>query len=105
MSLTQLRNIYNWVKYGIGFVRPYQFQIHSQARKRLRWATIFMTKRQLGYFLMAIGGAGIIGLLAIDLIGAGQFNGIGPTQRLGLWAAGAVLLLGLTLLPLGDKPA
>lgn len=64
-----------------------------------------MTKRQLGYLFIAVGGAGIVGLFAIDLVGAGQFNGIGPAQRLGLLAAGAVILLGLTLLPLGDKPA
>ena len=64
-----------------------------------------MTKRQLGYLFIAIGAAGIIGLFGIDLVGAGQFNGIGPTQRLGLLAAGAIILVGLTLLPLGDKPA
>ena len=66
---------------------------------------LFMTKRQLGMTFMALGGLGIVGLLGIDLIGAGQFSGIGPAQRLGLLAAGAVFLVGLTLLPLGDKPA
>lgn len=65
----------------------------------------FMTKRQLGMVFIALGGLGIVGLFGIDLIGAGQFSGIGPTQRLGLLAAGAVILVGLTLLPLGDKPA
>ncbi len=64
-----------------------------------------MTKRQLGILFIALGSLGILGLFGIDLIGAGQFNGIGPTQRLGLLASGAVILVGLTLLPLGDKPA
>jgi hypothetical protein len=64
-----------------------------------------MTKRQLGLLFIALGGLGIMGVLSIDLIGAGQFSGIGPAQRLALLAAGAVVLVGLTLLPLGDKPA
>ncbi|MCC6605265.1 MAG: hypothetical protein IT327_18805 [Anaerolineae bacterium] len=64
-----------------------------------------MTKRQLGLTFMALGVLGVLGLFGVDLLGAGQFSGIGPAQRLGLLAAGAVILLGLTLLPLGDKPA
>lgn len=64
-----------------------------------------MTKRQLGLTFMALGVLGVVGLFGVDLLGAGQFNGIGPAQRLGLLVAGAVILLGLTLLPLGDKPA
>jgi len=64
-----------------------------------------MTKRQLGIIFIALGGLGVVGLFGIDLVGAGQFSGIGPAQRLGLLAAGAVILVGLTLLPLGDKPA
>lgn len=64
-----------------------------------------MTKRELGLLFIALGGLAIVGLFGIDLIGAGQFSGIGPAQRLALLAAGAVVLVGLTLLPLGDKPA
>ena len=64
-----------------------------------------MTKRQLGILFIGLGSLGIVGLFGIDLIGAGQFNGIGPAQRLGMMAAGVVILVGLTLLPLGDKPA
>jgi hypothetical protein len=41
----------------------------------------------------------------MDLLGAGQFQGIGPAQRRALLAAGAAVLLGLSLLPLGDRPA
>ena len=64
-----------------------------------------MTKRQLGLMFIALCGLGVIGLFGVDLLGAGQFSGIGPAQRLGLLAAGAVILVGFTLLPLGDKPA
>ena len=64
-----------------------------------------MTKRQLGVVFIALGGLGVVGLFGIDLVGASQFSGIGPTQRLGLLAAGALILVGLTLLPLGDRPA
>ena len=64
-----------------------------------------MTKKQLGMTFIGLGALGIVGLLGIDLLGAGQFSGIGPTQRLGLLGAGVVILVGLTLLPLGDKPA
>ena len=64
-----------------------------------------MTKKQLGLGFMALGITAVIGLFGIDLLGAGQFNGIGPAQRLALLGAGGVILLGLSLLPLGDKPA
>lgn len=64
-----------------------------------------MSKKQLGWIFIAIGSLGIMGLFAVDLLGASQFNGIGPTQRLGLLAAGIIIFVGLTLLPLGDKPA
>jgi hypothetical protein len=65
----------------------------------------FMTKRSLGLTFIGLGALAVLGLLGIDLLGAGQFSGIGPTQRLALLAAGAVILVGVTLLPLGDKPA
>lgn len=64
-----------------------------------------MTKRQLGYLFILAGVAGGVGFLAIDFLGAGQFQGIGPAQQLALAGAGLLLLLGLSLLPLGDRPA
>ena len=54
---------------------------------------------------MAIGSLAIIGTLAIDLIGAGNFNGIGPSQRTALIAGAVVILGGISLLPLGNHPA
>jgi hypothetical protein len=64
-----------------------------------------VTKRQLGiiFILLGLGAAGA--MFVMDLLGAGQFQGIGPAQQRALLAAGLVALIGLTLLPLGDRPA
>ncbi len=64
-----------------------------------------MSKRQLGITFLLLGIVAAIGIVAVDLIGAGNFQGVGPAQRLALLGAGAVALVGLTLIPLGDKPA
>ena len=64
-----------------------------------------VTKRQLGLLFILLGVGTAVGLFAMDLLGAGQFQGIGPAQRRALLAAGAAVLLGLSLLPLGNKPA
>ena len=54
---------------------------------------------------MTLGILGILGLLAIDLVRAGNYGGIGPMQRLGLIITGLITLLGLTLLPVGNRHA
>ena len=64
-----------------------------------------MTKRQLGFIFIALGVLAAAGMFLMDLIGAGQFQGIGPAQRLGLVVAGFVVFIGITLLPFGDNPA
>ncbi len=64
-----------------------------------------MTKRQLGLSFIALGILAIAGMFLMDLLGAGQFQGIGPAQRLGLMGAGFVIFIGITLLPFGDNPA
>lgn len=64
-----------------------------------------MTKRQLGLAFIALGMVAAIGSFANDLFGVGNFQGIGPSQRLALLAAGVIVLVGVSLLPLGDKPA
>jgi len=54
---------------------------------------------------MALGVLAIAASFVNDLLGGGDFQGIGPTQRLALLGAGLVILIGITLLPLGDRPA
>lgn len=64
-----------------------------------------MSKRQLGILFIAVGVLAIVGMFGMDLVGAGQFNGIGPAQQKGMMVSAVVILLGLTLVPLGDRPA
>lgn len=64
-----------------------------------------VTKRQLGILFVALGLGAAAGMFVIDWLGAGQFQGIGPAQQRALGAAGAAVLLGLSLIPLGDRPA
>jgi hypothetical protein len=64
-----------------------------------------MTKRQLGFGFVFLGCAAAVGIIGVDLIGAGNFQGIGPAQRLALIAAGLSVIVGLSLIPLGDRPA
>jgi hypothetical protein len=63
------------------------------------------TKRHLG-LVMAVGGVlGFFAILAVDIIDVGREGGIGPAQRIALVSMVVSTLVGLTLLPLGDKPA
>jgi hypothetical protein len=64
-----------------------------------------ITKRQLGIGFILLGLLAIIATFAVDWLGAGNFQGIGPAQRLTLIGAALLILVGITLLPLGDKPA
>lgn len=64
-----------------------------------------MTKRQLGLGFSAIGLLIIVGLFAIDLLRASEYQGIGPAQQAGLIVGGLFFVVGLTLIPLGDRPA
>ncbi|MCL4265309.1 MAG: hypothetical protein KJ069_18990 [Anaerolineae bacterium] len=64
-----------------------------------------MTKRQLGLLFILLGITAVLGLFALDIVRAGQHQGIGPAQKQAMAAAGLAVLVGLTLLPLGDRPA
>lgn len=63
------------------------------------------SKRQLGYLAVVLGIVALAGILGVDLLDAGREGGIGPAQRIALGGAGALVLVGLTLIPLGDDPA
>ena len=64
-----------------------------------------ITKRQLGIALAVFGGLGALAVLGVDLLQAGRQGGIGPAQAMALVIMLAALLIGLSLIPLGDAPA
>ena len=64
-----------------------------------------LTKRQLGLLIVAGGVLLAAVTLSADLLGAGRFGGLGPAQRQALAAAGLAIALGITLVPLGQRPA
>ncbi|MCB8953705.1 MAG: hypothetical protein H6650_16995 [Ardenticatenales bacterium] len=64
-----------------------------------------ITKRQLGIGFALAGAGGALLPFARDWLGAASYSGVGPTQRLILIACGFLFLVGLTLIPLGDRPA
>lgn len=64
-----------------------------------------ITKRILGIGFIVIGVLGVAAMFVRDLTGTAEFEGIGPTQRLAILAGAALILVGLSLLPFGDRPA
>jgi hypothetical protein len=86
-------------------------QFATLGRKFGWWSTAqtqqntMITKRQLGISMILAGVLGTMLLFVLDWLGTSDFVGIGPTQRMLLLLAGSVILVGLTLLPLGDRPA
>jgi len=64
-----------------------------------------VTKRQLGIFLALFGAVSFLAILAIDIVDIGRQGGIGPAQSLALLLMLATVVIGLTLIPLGDAPA
>lgn len=64
-----------------------------------------LTKRQLGWLAILAAGLAILALLGMDGLGASRFAGLGPAQGQALGAAVLTVLFGLSLLPLGHRPA
>jgi hypothetical protein len=64
-----------------------------------------VTKRQLGILMMIAAVLLAAAALLVDTLQAGRFQGIGPLQTAALGAALLTFLIGLTLWPLGDRPA
>ncbi len=63
------------------------------------------SKRGLGWLLVISGGLGIIGIFGVDILDVGREGGIGPAQRIALGLMVVMLIIGLTLIPLGKDPA
>lgn len=64
-----------------------------------------LTKRQASQLILSAGALLSLAALAADWLGAGQFGGLGPAQQKALAAGIALLLFGLSLWPLGHRPA
>jgi len=64
-----------------------------------------ITKRMVGIALVVAGVIGLAAVAAVDLLGAGKWNGLGPAQRQAMVACAFASLVGLSLVPLGDRPA
>jgi hypothetical protein len=62
-------------------------------------------KRGLGWLLVISGGLGIIGIFGVDILDVGREGGIGPAQQIALGLMAVMLIIGLTLIPLGKDPA
>jgi hypothetical protein len=63
------------------------------------------SKRGLGWLLVISGGLGILGIIGVDILDVGREGGIGPAQQIALGLAAVMLIIGLTLIPLGKDPA
>jgi len=64
-----------------------------------------VTKRQLGIAVVALSLLFIGGIAAVDSFGAGQWNGFGPLQWIGIGLGVAAIAIGSILICLGDRPA
>lgn len=64
-----------------------------------------ISKRLVGIALGLFGLALVGGTLGVDLLGAGKWGGLGPAQQLAIVVGLVISLVGLSLIPLGDRPA
>lgn len=64
-----------------------------------------VTKRQLGLLVIVVSLVGIAGIIAVDIFGAGRWDGFGPLQRMGVGLALSAVMVGFILVRLGDRPA
>ena len=64
-----------------------------------------LSKRHLGFLLLAVGVLGFAGILSIDVFDVGREGGIGPAQQMALGVMALVALVGISLIPLGSDPA
>lgn len=65
---------------------------------------LVITKQMLGAILIGLGALAFIGILLLDAL-RGSFGDFGPAQLLALGGCLGICLIGVSLLPLGDRPA
>ncbi len=63
-----------------------------------------LTKRHLGWLMVAVGFGGDLGMLVLGRLGAGAWSGIGPVERVLLLGGLGIALLGIPLLRLRTEP-
>ncbi len=79
--------------------------VESRLRESTMHKTdLIITKRMLGALLIALGALAFIGIILLDAL-RGTLGDFGPAQLLALVGSLGVCLVGLSLLPLGDRPA
>lgn len=64
-----------------------------------------VTKRQLGFVVLLPSAVGVVGALAVDILGAGEWGGFGPLQQMAIALGIAGAIVGAVLIGLGDRPA
>lgn len=64
-----------------------------------------VTKRQLGIIVIAMTFLGVVGIVGVDLVGAGEWSGFGPLQQMGVGIGVVGIIVGVILILLGDRPA
>ena len=66
---------------------------------------LIITKRDLGFILIGLGIIGSAGILLVDRLGVGKDSALGPLQTAALIFGAFTVLAGLSLIPLGNRPA
>ena len=64
-----------------------------------------VTKRQLGIILELVGLGIALGVIGVDIVGAGEWSGFGPLQWLGIAASALVQVTAVILIRIGNRPA
>jgi hypothetical protein len=64
-----------------------------------------VTKRQLGIAVIVFSALVVLGVTAVDFVGAGRWGGFGPLQQISIGLCLAAIAVGYILIRLGDRPA
>ena len=64
-----------------------------------------LTKRQVGWLFVIAGGGLALAAAGADLLKTGHFSTPGPLQLQALGVGALLVLFGLSLFPLGQRPA